>query len=258
MPETPNRRILAIDENSHSYRLSFLGLIAWLSVCLVIAGWFPNLTPNLAKIWVLAGVFGIAASVGLLVSAKAEVRSQQQLLESYISEARTDALTGLANRRALEIELDNRSAMWRQGHPLCLILLDVDHFKAFNDQYGHQAGDEMLRRVASLLRDPERHNGLAARYGGEEFAIVLPSTFLGEAIDLAEQIRQDLDNDRFEFRGMPLHVTISIGIAQACPADTVEQLIRRADTGLFTAKKGGRNAVAQGRELLPPQMAVSG
>jgi diguanylate cyclase (GGDEF)-like protein len=159
----------------------------------------------------------------------------------------TDGLTGLANRRHFDEVL--RSAAARaapDGQPLAVIMLDVDHFKKFNDHYGHQAGDACLSRVAQALAAATRHGDLAARYGGEEFSFVLPETGADEACRIGEQLRQSVAGLGLAHAATAAgQVTISVGIAfhagpDACDPDT---LMRRADDALYRAKAAGRNCV---------------
>ncbi len=159
----------------------------------------------------------------------------------------TDGLTGLYNHRhfherlALEAE---RSA--RSGLPLALLMIDVDHFKKYNDRHGHPAGDEVLRGVARLLSEGRRANDLVARYGGEEFAVVLVDTPKLVAAQVAEKLRQRIEQFPFLHRDTQPggRVTVSIGVA-ALPDDAAdaEALVRTADASLYRAKSGGRNAV---------------
>jgi diguanylate cyclase len=176
-----------------------------------------------------------------------EHRLQEQalLVELRAAEARTDVLTGLANRRALDIELARRSAEFdRSGKTFCLLLGDIDHFKHFNDRHGHQAGDEVLRRVAASLQQSARGGDLVARYGGEEFAVVLPETALAEAVECVERIRRAVAESRFRSGAEEFHVTISFGAAEVLAGEDAGGLLRRADMALYAAKDAGRNRSA--------------
>ena len=162
-------------------------------------------------------------------------------------EAKTDELTGLANRRSLNQFL--RSAQVRAmeiDEPLSVLMLDIDHFKRFNDTYGHQVGDQVLRLVANILKQTIRDQDLAARYGGEEMMIVLPCTELATAVAMGEQIRSALAGRTLRRRstGEPLcTVTTSVGAAQFRPGESSEALVTRCDAALYAAKATGRNRV---------------
>lgn len=166
-----------------------------------------------------------------------------QLQNADLSEqARVDPLTGLANRRELGAAME---AALREVHrddaPLCLALLDIDHFKDVNDSYGHAAGDEVLVQVASSLRSNGGGLGTIARHGGEEFAWLMPYTDLAQARRLCEALRETV-----AYASQALPVTASIGLVQALPDDTVSSLMQRADRALYAAKRGGRDRVVLG------------
>ncbi len=176
--------------------------------------------------------------------ATAEVRLQRQSeeLETQVAVARTDALTSLHNRRAFDHELNRRFAEWqRRKTAFSLLMVDVDHFKKFNDLHGHQAGDQVLRDVAKALSQTMREMDLVARYGGEEFAIILPVTSLADAAIAAERARAAVEASITRFAGNELRVTTSLGVSQIAAGETTERLVQRADEGLYAAKKAGRN-----------------
>lgn len=158
--------------------------------------------------------------------------------------ATTDALTGLYNRRRF-LELGDyevqRGQRTRRG--LALLILDIDHFKSVNDQHGHAAGDEVLRRFALVCKTGLRAVDSIGRVGGEEFAILLPETPLEEACCIAERIRADVAQCPMPGAAETLHVTVSIGAAGIREGETFEQLLARADTRLYAAKHAGRNQV---------------
>lgn len=151
--------------------------------------------------------------------------------------AGTDFLTGVANRRALDAYLVTSMARaQKQQHPLTIAMIDLDHFKAFNDSFGHQAGDRYLKEVIVVWRRVLRAESLLARYGGEEFTIIMPDTTEAQAIQLMQRLRETT----------PAPITCSIGIAQWGGAESADTLIGRADRGLYAAKSAGRNRVMVG------------
>lgn len=171
-----------------------------------------------------------------------------QSLAEVKQEATTDALTGLANRRAFDAGIDRAMTQVRSEPrtPLSLLLIDVDHFKRFNDTHGHQMGDLVLRLVARLLAGSARDGGTVARYGGEEFAILLPGVDLHAACVLAQQIGGTLSSKRLVAKGTDNslgQVTVSTGVAQARPGERAAALVARADKALYEAKRTGRNRV---------------
>jgi diguanylate cyclase len=177
-----------------------------------------------------------------LEKAEKQLEAQAAEIKAYESEARTDSLTGLSNRRAFDDELRRRLNEWdRKRTPLTLIILDIDHFKKFNDTHGHQVGDEVLRTVAKTLRHQARDMDLPCRYGGEEFAVILPATELPGACVVAERIRQAIEASVTVCAEKTLKVTCSLGLAQVVPSDDSASLIRRADDALYASKKAGRN-----------------
>ncbi len=179
-----------------------------------------------------------------LKSAENRLQEQAHQIEVHAADAMTDALTGGPNRRRLDAVLAERLAKWnKQGTPFCLMMIDVDHFKKFNDTHGHLAGDEVLRGVARALRQKARSVDLVARYGGEEFALILPTTALIEAERIVGRICPHIENCEFEFKTKRLKVTVSGGLAQARAGEDEASLIKRTDEALYGAKKGGRNRV---------------
>ncbi|MFC5697346.1 diguanylate cyclase domain-containing protein [Pseudomonas sp. GCM10022186] len=158
--------------------------------------------------------------------------------------ATTDSLTGLPNRRGFELLAGQAlQEARRDRRPLTALLLDLDHFKLLNDTYGHQAGDQVLQGFAQNLRDSLRKSDIICRWGGEEFIILLKDTGNTTAHQLAEKVCSGVAIQRHPFRGVNLHVTTSIGLAEMHPDDSLDSLIGRADRGLYRAKQSGRNCV---------------
>jgi diguanylate cyclase (GGDEF)-like protein len=162
--------------------------------------------------------------------------------------ATRDGMTGLANHRAFQERLkEELSTAQRKKHPLALALIDVDFFKQYNDQYGHPAGDEVLRSIARLLQETTRQGDLAARYGGEEFALLLPFVDRDEAVHILERLREAVSTFPFKNR----RVTLSIGLCMSCEElSHPEQMIDQADKALYSAKSRGRNQVVVSSDLI--------
>jgi diguanylate cyclase len=174
-----------------------------------------------------------------------KLHEQAVLVELRATEARTDALTGLANRRALDVALACRvDQLQHDGEKFCVLLSDIDHFKQFNDRHGHTVGDAVLRGVARTLAQHARTGDVVARYGGEEFAVVLPGTSLPEAVQCAERLRQAVADSRVRCGSEDLGVAMSFGAAEALSGEDAGSLVRRADTALYAAKNAGRNRSA--------------
>jgi diguanylate cyclase (GGDEF)-like protein len=190
------------------------------------------------------GSFGLLVLVGLLFGGP--ILRTLGDFRRVASQAATDSLTGLANRWTFDEEL---ALEWRRaervGDPLALILLDLDDFKSVNDTHGHQAGDEILRRVGQVLAGSVRQVDLAARYGGEEFGVIVPETDLEGAVELAERLRTALEAEEVELQdGTRLSVTASFGAAVKGDLPGGEELVAAADASLYEAKRAGKNRVA--------------
>ena len=182
-----------------------------------------------------------------LKASKQEITQLQVNLEAVRNESLTDPLTSLANRKYFDSALEKFIAQSRAGgEPLALLLTDIDHFKAFNDTFGHLTGDQVLRLVAVAVKQNVKGQDIAARYGGEEFAIILPNTPLRAALTVADHVRRAVMTKELMKRSTGEHlgrVTISVGVATLGNDDTGQTLIERADNCLYAAKRNGRNRV---------------
>jgi diguanylate cyclase (GGDEF)-like protein len=190
----------------------------------------------------IANVICIAGAWNLEHARRMAWLEGQRLAET----AMQDGLTGIHNRRRFDDHLQRAWAQSiRERKPIALLLADIDRFKAYNDRYGHQAGDEALKAVAGVLaRFARRPLDLAARYGGEEFAIVLPEIDHYNAMQFAEKIRKLVEAAEFKFEDAVIPVTVSIGVASLRgEIEDALEFIKQADTHLFSAKEGGRNRV---------------
>ena len=182
-----------------------------------------------------------------LALSKTEITGLQHSLEAIRAESLTDPLTGLGNRKYFDrsIEMAVQTAL-ANGEPLSLLMFDIDHFKSFNDSYGHLTGDQVLRLVGMSLKQTIKGQDITARYGGEEFAVVLPNTALRQALTVADHIRRAIMAKELKKKstGEILgRVTISVGVSMLKPDDDTDSLIERADACLYAAKRAGRNRV---------------
>ncbi len=177
-----------------------------------------------------------------LESAEDQIQQQARQMQSFEAEARTDGLTGIANRRAFDdFTRRQQSEFQRHGRPVSVLMMDVDHFKKFNDTHGHQAGDEVLKGVARVLTEAMRDVDLVARYGGEEFAVVFPGEKVRDCGVAAERAREAIESAVFKHDGIELKVTASFGLADLRAGETIAETVKRADDALYASKKAGRN-----------------
>lgn len=189
--------------------------------------------------------YTLESRLGRIASEVTELRENLQAVQR---EALTDALTGIPNRKFFDARLQEaaREAL-SEDEAMSLVLCDIDHFKRFNDNYGHQIGDQVLRLVARTLSDSVKGRDTPARFGGEEFAIILPHTNLQQATIVADQIRNGISRRRFvgkDTRDDYGSVTLSFGVAQYRANEELSELVRRADAALYHAKHEGRNCVS--------------
>jgi diguanylate cyclase len=172
----------------------------------------------------------------------------QRDLEQVRKEAMTDGLTGLSNRKAFDAAIARVTEEAQSSTAtFTLLMVDIDHFKSFNDNYGHQIGDQVLRLVARTLVEGVKGRDISARYGGEEFAIILPDTTLTAGVAVGNSLRKAVATKDVINRssGEKLgRITMSVGVAEYIPGEKTEDLIERADAALYTAKHNGRNQVA--------------
>ncbi|MBU2550955.1 MAG: diguanylate cyclase [Proteobacteria bacterium] len=179
-----------------------------------------------------------------------ELECLQEALRRSREMAHTDELTGLPNRRALNLKLiEEEQRARRYGRKLSLIMIDIDDFKMVNDGWGHQVGDRLLAMLARAISCVIRTADFPARYGGEEFMVVCPETEMDNAAIVAEKLRAKLDETDFTVRGLSLKVTISCGVAMLQDQEAIEDLVARADQALYMAKQQGKNQVRTETDL---------
>jgi diguanylate cyclase (GGDEF)-like protein len=177
-----------------------------------------------------------------LTDVESRLHEHTENITDFMTEARTDGLTRLPNRRAIDDELNRRMTAWRQeGAPLFVALLDIDYFKKFNDRYGHQAGDAVLAAVARSLAHSARDGDFVGRLGGEEFAVIFALRDEQEAALAIERMRRVVEKTEVPFEGLSLRVTTSCGVSAAACETKTSELLKQADLALYSAKSDGRN-----------------
>lgn len=188
-----------------------------------------------------------------LQSSRTQLESLQDDLETIRRESLMDALTGIANRKHFDQWLANALQETSDAkQPLSVLMIDVDHFKSFNDEHGHTVGDRILRLVAQTIKKCVKGQDFVARYGGEEFGVILPKTRLADAVTVAEQVRRSIvakdlvNRTTQEVLG---RLTVSVGVSEYRRGESLEDLINRADKALYLAKNKGRNRVADEAEV---------
>lgn len=188
-----------------------------------------------------------------LESMASEMKKLRAEVARLNSEATTDALTKVNNRRAFDMEIETLvSSCKTESKLMSLLMIDIDHFKAFNDRFGHTIGDKVLRFVATLIKKNVKGNDSVSRFGGEEFAVLLPETDYAGAMTVAENIRERLAKQTLSDSAEKVQlgtITASIGVANYQYDEGSEDLIRRADECMYQAKRNGRNAVVGERQL---------
>ena len=178
-----------------------------------------------------------------LDSAEVKLESQTKQLAGYLTEARTDGLTGLSNRKAFDQKMDECFAKWQHSkQPFTLALIDIDHFKKVNDTYGHPAGDIVLQEMSKQLQEISNETIMVARYGGEEFGVIFDGD-ITHAANVMEKLRVAVAAKTIQAEGHTIKISISSGVARILKEERVGKLVRRSDEALYTAKKGGRNRV---------------
>lgn len=190
-----------------------------------------------------------------LADTTAEVTRLRQHLEMVRRDAMTDGLTNLANRKAFDEALERAvHAADLDGQPVTLAVLDIDHFKTFNDSWGHQTGDQVIRFVAGVIARAGVSPRTAARYGGEEFALILPGVDACAAMAILEEIREEVGSRMLKRRSTQQDlgaVTVSVGLAERLPGEPQSSLIERADAALYASKRAGRNRTTNAEKQIP-------
>jgi len=199
--------------------------------------------PVLVNIFPILEEGGITGAIEIFTPNSPTVYDDD-LIERLCDMAMNDQLTGLANRRKLESYLEYKfHEMKRFQNGFCLIFLDIDNFSAFNNTYGHEVGDMVLKSVTKSIKHSMRKSDMLGRWGGEEFVGVFDVRNDGEAIMLAEKIRMLVAGSHIPYEGEDLSVTVSLGVTLACDGDTLESIVNRADALMYESKQDGKNRV---------------
>jgi diguanylate cyclase (GGDEF)-like protein len=166
----------------------------------------------------------------------------QEMSQKFERQAMEDPLTGLLNRRGMREKLQHEfERSQRYNNDLTVMMCDIDHFKAINDQYGHDKGDEIIKSLGRIFKSGLRKQDSVARWGGEEYLFLLPETNGNQGMQLAEQLRNQIEKERYTQDDKIFSISISIGLHQIAATDTINQAITKADTNLYKAKEQGRN-----------------
>ncbi len=218
---------------------------------------------NLANALTVSPVFDEQRQIEGFIAIHRDISADKDLAARMARLANTDGLTGLYNRRHLMERMEQELARARRySRPLCLMLVDLDHFKRVNDRFGHLVGDEVLAGSAQVIREVSRASDLVGRYGGEEFVVVLPETAVEKAEPVAERLCRRLAGKRFNARAdeVELAVTCSIGLAEFSAEGDTDSLIGAADAALYAAKAAGRDRVEVAGKATPaePQKPLPG
>ena len=184
----------------------------------------------------------LLASLVLALIANSVMREFQEWVSEQVDLAVHDGLTGLYNRRVIEEILKRETEIFkRTGVPMCILLIDIDHFKKINDTYGHSVGDKVLKAVSQVLAKDLRVSDAVGRWGGEEFLVILPGTNIKDGLTVAQRLRSNVEKEVKKITGFP--VTVSIGVACLEEGDDPKGLLDKADKALYLAKSKGRNRV---------------
>ena len=253
--------IIPIFQAALEKKTSLSGMILSSGIILTLiasfGGWFNiqylpvNQAPFASKTLIFLTVFGILGCFGIVLAKTITLsRDKADFMRNI---ATTDALTGLINRRELDLRLSEEFARAKRHKALLsLALFDIDFFKKINDTYGHPAGDAILQELGQLIIENTRTCDIAARYGGEEFALILPETSLEKAFELMDRLRSLVEVQNFNKKSRSIKITISIGVAQLDLTDSSPLgFYERVDKALYKAKENGRNRVANASVGIP-------
>lgn len=238
------------------------GVVAYLVVILLLWQWHPGVIAPAREFTVLVTFTFVTFGMALLGNEVSRLRERLHQRNRELNEAVdrieklaiTDHLTGMFNRRFISGVLRRQKGLADRGnYRFAVAFLDLDHFKQVNDEHGHSVGDQVLRRVAEIIREEMREPDFAARYGGEEFLLVMPLSDRSRAWHLAERLRERVAAADMDDIIAGLRISVSVGVADHRPGESVETLLERADERLYRAKEAGRNRVVYSNEQAVPE-----
>ena len=249
---------LSVFQHARTDRMDFLfhgcvhcclGVLCFVALLVVF---LSDFSINSVGLFAYQALFPALSAGLLLLTASILMIHSGNLHKEVLQQATTDSLTGLFNRRGFELNFHNIARMAnRNRRDFTLGIVDIDHFKKVNDTFGHDAGDEVLCKVAQTIDQMRRDSDLLARFGGEEFILVFPETDLAEARTVSERLRQMVESLTIEFQDSSISVTVSIGLASSRQGETFEALFSTADQALYRAKEAGRNRIVTNTGTIP-------
>jgi len=219
-----------------------LAVCSWISATTLIVTQIPFFElQHLPGCWAISAV-GLASCLALTELRRKRIEVEVKILRDAST---TDPLTGVGNRRWLEIEMKQRLAQFRrQNAPFSVLMLDIDYFKRINDDWGHDVGDLVLIKIAGVMRRTLRDMDVVCRVGGEEFLAILPGTGIKAAAAASERIRHAVEQAIISCQEREISVTVSIGVTTAIAMDEIDPILKRADDAMYASKRSGRNHVS--------------
>ena len=233
---------MSIKKRVSSSKLDALAICSWISAAILVMTQIPFFgLEHLPGCWAISAV-SLASCLALTEIRRKQIVDEVKVLRDAST---TDPLTGVGNRRWLEIEMKQRMGQFRRQHaPFSVLMLDIDYFKRINDDWGHDVGDLVLIKIAGVMRKSLRDMDVVCRVGGEEFLAILPGTGIKAATTASERIRHAVEQAIISCQEREISVTVSIGVTTAIEMDEIDSILKRADDAMYASKRSGRNRVS--------------